>query len=620
MNYLTVESITKTYGPKILFRDLSLMIDKGQKIALVAKNGTGKSTLMRVLTGEESPEGDTGRIIVRKDIRTGYLMQDPQFEPNQTVLEAIFAADTPITQAIRAYELAMLSPENEEEVQRTMHLMDDLKAWDYESNAKEILHRLKMTDFKQRVGTMSGGQVKRLALAKILIEDPDFFILDEPTNHLDLDMIEWLEQYFKKPSITLLMVTHDRYFLDNVCDHIVELDGGILYRYKGNYGDYLEKKAIRGEVDASTLDKNKKLLKRELDWMRRSPQARTTKAKSRIDGFYELKDKTQGKRDDGDIQFNIKENWLGSKIVELQYVSKSFDDKLLLKDFHYKFARMERVGIIGANGSGKSTLLRMMIGQEKPDGGKVVIGETVKFGYYGQGGLQLDKDKRVIEVITDIAEFIPLDKGAKMTAAQLLERFLFSREQQQVYASQLSGGEKRRLYLLTVLMKNPNFLILDEPTNDLDILTLNVLEDFLQEYPGCVVIVTHDRYFMDKVVDHVFVFEGEGQLRDFPGNYSEYRDFKAAAEIEAKLAKTATLDNGKAKNERSKLGSNEKKEFNAIEKELPKLEKRKIELTNQLYDATLSGEQIMKISTELGKVVGELEEKEMRWLELSEMI
>ena len=620
MNYLTVESITKTYGPKILFRDLSLMIDKGQKIALVAKNGTGKSTLMRVLTGEESPEGDTGRIIVRKDIRTGYLMQDPQFEPNQTVLEAIFAADTPITQAIRAYELAMLSPENEEEVQRTMHLMDDLKAWDYESNAKEILHRLKMTDFKQRVGTMSGGQVKRLALAKILIEDPDFFILDEPTNHLDLDMIEWLEQYFKKPSITLLMVTHDRYFLDNVCDHIVELDGGILYRYKGNYGDYLEKKAIRGEVDASTLDKNKKLLKRELDWMRRSPQARTTKAKSRIDGFYELKDKTQGKRDDGDIQFNIKENWLGSKIVELQYVSKSFDDKLLLKDFHYKFARMERVGIIGANGSGKSTLLRMMIGQEKPDGGKVVIGETVKFGYYGQGGLQLDKDKRVIEVITDIAEFIPLDKGAKMTAAQLLERFLFSREQQQVYASQLSGGEKRRLYLLTVLMKNPNFLILDEPTNDLDILTLNVLEDFLQEYPGCVVIVTHDRYFMDKVVDHVFVFEGEGQLRDFPGNYSEYRDFKAAAEIEAKLAKTATLDNGKAKNERSKLGSNEKKEFNAIEKELPKLEKRKIELTNQLYDASLSGEQIMKISTELGKVVGELEEKEMRWLELSEMI
>ena len=526
MNFLTFENVTKTYGPKVLFRDISLSIDKGHKIALIAKNGTGKSTLLRVLAGIEGAEGESAKILFRKDIRVGYLPQEPELDPGHTAIEAIFASDTPLIQAVSEYENALLFPDDHDRLQRAMVKMEDMKAWDFEAKVKEILFKLSIRHLDQRIGTFSGGQIKRIALAKLLIEEPDFLILDEPTNHLDVDMIEWLENYLSHPGLTLFMVTHDRYFLDNVCNHIIELEGGKFYRYKGNYTEYLDKKAIRDEVDANTLDKGKKLLSRELEWMRRTPAARTTKAKSRIDDFYDLKDKTSVRKDRSEVQIDIKSSRLGSKILELQYITKGYGDRVLIRDFHHFFKKNERVGIVGPNGTGKSTLLKLITGLETPDKGKIVTGETVVFGHYGQEGLQLKEDKRVIEVITDIAEFIPLEKGQKLTAASLLERFLFTREQQQVYASQLSGGEKRRLYLLTVLMKNPNFLILDEPTNDLDIMTLNVLEEFLQDFPGCLIIVTHDRYFMDKLVDHLFIFEGDSNIRDYNGNYTEYREWR----------------------------------------------------------------------------------------------
>lgn len=622
MNFLTLENVTKTYGPKVLFRNVSLNIDKGQKIALVAKNGTGKSTLLRVLAGLEGSEGENSKILIRKGIRVGFLLQEPEFEPGHTVLEAVFSSENPILQAIQRYETAMLYPEKEQALQAAIHEMEDLKAWDFEAKIKEILFKLKIVDLDQQVSLLSGGQKKRLALAKILIDDPDFVILDEPTNHLDVEMIEWLEAYLQQANLTIFMVTHDRYFLDNVCDTIIELDGGQFHRYKGNYTQFLEKKAIREEVDAATLDRNKKLYSRELDWMRRSPQARTTKAKSRIDDFFELKEKTSVRNDRDEMQVEIKSTWLGSKIAELQYISKSYGPLKIIDNFHYTFKRKERVGVVGPNGVGKSTFLRLLTGEERPDGGKVVVGETVSFGYYNQNGLQLAEDKRVIEVITDIAEFIPLEKGQKLMAASLLERFLFTREQQQVYASQLSGGERRRLYLLTVLMSNPNFLILDEPTNDLDIVTLNVLEDFLADFPGCVLIVTHDRYFMDKIVDHIFVFEGDGKIKDYNGNYSEYRDERKAREQEERKAEKTrdkTIPAKAPDTTRQKLTYLEQKEFQQLEKEIAKLEKRKKEITDRFNHPDISPDEASRLSIELGTLMNTLEEKEMRWLELSEL-
>ena len=619
MNYLTLENVTKSYGPKILFKNVNLIINRGDRIALVAKNGTGKTTLLRVLNGTEGSEGEAAKIIFAKDLRIGTLEQEPVLMENATALEAVFHSENVQIQAVKNYEKA-LTENNAADIQKYLEEIDHLQAWDFEAKIKEILSKLKIDGFfNQRVSTLSGGQKKRLALAMLLIDEPDFMILDEPTNHLDLDMIEWLEAYFaSRPSLTIFMVTHDRYFLDAVCNKVIELEGGKFYPYKGNYAYYLEQKALRQEVEAATMSKDRKLYSRELDWMRRQPQARTTKAQSRIDVFYDLEDKVSRKVEKDDMKIDIKTTWLGSKIVELHNVSKGFQGRKLIENFSYKFKRGERVGIVGQNGAGKSTLLKLLINEFQPDAGKVVIGDTIQFGYYNQDGMTLKEDRRVIEVIQDIAEFIPLEKGLKITASNLLERFLFTKEQQQVYASQLSGGEKRRLYLLTVIMKNPNFLILDEPTNDLDILTLNVLEEFLlEQYNGCLLIVTHDRYFMDKLVEHLFIFEGDGQIKDYNGNYTEYRELK---KIENRQSK------GESKPTPSVLGTQkandaERKEFKRLEKEIEKFEARKVEIEVKFNDAAnLKTDDITKLSKELEDIHNQLEIKELRWLELSEMV
>ncbi len=621
MNYLTLENVTKTYGEKLLFNNITLHIDRGQKIALIAKNGTGKSTLLRVLSGEEGSEGEQAQIIIRKDIRTGILNQDPQLNPRHSVLDAVFSAESAQMVALRAYEVALMHPEDTDALEKAMLQMDVLKAWDIENRVKEVLSKLKITDLNQSVGTLSGGQKKRIALAQLLIDEPDFLILDEPTNHLDLDMIEWLEEYLQQPRLTLFMVTHDRYFLDRVCDSMIELEGGQLYRYKGNYSEYLEKKAIRSEIDAITLDKNKKLFEKELEWIRRQPQARGTKAKSRVDSFHDLKDVVSKKLDTDKVQLDIKMEWLGSKIVELHNVGKSYGNKKILENFSYKFKRKERVGIVGPNGAGKSTFIRLLTGEEKTDLGKVVIGDTIVFGHYQQDGMALKEDKRVIEVIQDIAEYIPLEKGLKISASAMLERFLFSKAQQQVYVSQLSGGEKRRLYLLTILMKNPNFLILDEPTNDLDILTLNVLEDFLMDYPGCLLVVTHDRYFMDKLVEHLFIFEGDGKIKDYNGQYSDYRAIQKELEVEKnRLEKQVkTLEKASAvETTKSVMTHEEQKELKRVEKEIEKLEAKKSEITAKFDNTSISPDEIARLSKELSGISDEIEVREMRWMELVE--
>jgi ABC transport system ATP-binding/permease protein len=623
MNYLTLENVTKSYGPKILFKNVNLIINKGERIALVAKNGTGKTTLLRVLNGSEGSEGENAKIIFAKDIRIGTLEQDPLLPEGATAIEAIFHSENPQTQAIKNYEKALLD-DNLDDIQKYLEEIDHLQAWDFEAKIKEILSKLKIDLFlNQKVSTLSGGQKKRVSLATLLIDEPDFMILDEPTNHLDLLMIEWLEAYFAaRPSLTIFMVTHDRYFLDSVCNKVIELDGGNFYPYKGNYAYYLEQKALRQEVEAATMAKDKKLYLRELDWMRRQPQARSTKAQSRIDTFYDLEDKVSQKVEKDAMKIDIKTTWLGSKIVELHNVSKGYQDRKLIENFSYKFRRGERVGIVGENGAGKSTLLKLLTNEIQPDGGKVVIGDTIQFGYYSQDGIILKEDRRVIEVIQDIAEFIPLAKGLKITASNLLERFLFTKEQQQVYASQLSGGEKRRLYLLTVIMKNPNFLILDEPTNDLDILTLNVLEDFLlEQYNGCLLIVTHDRYFMDRLVEHLFIFEGDGEIRDYNGNYTDYRETKKIEDKQAKSGSKPTTSSTPLVSQAQKANDGERKEYNRLGKEIEKLETRKVEIELKFNDvANLKGDDITKLSKELADIHNQLEIKELRWLELSEMV
>ncbi|MCH2082288.1 MAG: ABC-F family ATP-binding cassette domain-containing protein [Saprospiraceae bacterium] len=623
MNYLTLENVSKSYGDKVLFNKINLQISKGQKIALVAKNGSGKSTLLRVIGGQEAPEGETAKILVRKDIKIGFLDQEPDFFDEHTVFEAVFDSENAEIQAIKAYEEALRKNDNDA-LQLALDQMDKLKAWDIEAKVKELLTRFNIGDFEKKVKQLSGGQKKRLALVKLVIEAPEFIIMDEPTNHLDIDMIEWLEEYLQRANLTLLMVTHDRYFLERVCDVIIELDHGEIFKYNGNYSDFLTKKAIRHETESAEMEKTKKLFKRELDWVRRSPQARSTKAKARVDAFYDIKDKVSQKRDNTEMQIDIKGQRLGKKIVEMHNVYKSFGDLKLIKGFDYKFRKKERVGIVGPNGVGKSTFLQVMTGQLRPDGGKVVVGGNTVFGYYTQSGIQLRDDKRVIDVVQDIAEYIPLDKGQKLTAPQLLERFLFSRKQQQVYVSQLSGGERRRLYLLTVLMENPNFLILDEPTNDLDILTLNVLEDFLLEFPGCVIIVTHDRYFMDKLVDHLFVFKGDGIIKDFNGDYTDYREMIKVEEREQRKLEREEQLKQKAKEKAAEakqpgLSQEEKKELKRLEKQIAKLEEKKEELSERFNSTDISPEQIEEWSKELSAVTEELEEKEMRWMELADM-
>jgi ATP-binding cassette subfamily F protein uup len=610
MQYLHLENITKSYGEKILFKNINLTISKGQRIALIAKNGTGKTTLLRVIAGREGIEGEQSKLLLAKDIKTSFLMQTPDLNPEDTVLDAIFDSNNKALKAIRVYEEALIK-KDAQKIQESMLILDDLKAWDIEALSKEILFKLRITDLDQKVKTLSGGQQKRLALAKILIEKPDFYILDEPTNHLDLDMIEWLEEYFQNSNITLFMVTHDRYFLERVCNEILELENGNIYTYRGTYTDYLEKKALRVANDEVNFEKTKRLYSKELDWMRRQPQARGTKAKSRISEFYDIKDELHSHSVEKNMNIQMMTSRLGSKIVELHNVSKSFGDKNIINSFSYKFKKKERVGIVGPNGAGKSTFIKLLTEELAPDTGKIVIGETIVFGHYTQDGLPIDDDRMMIDVIRDIAEFIPLEKGMKLTAEQLLERFLFPRSQHRVFVSQLSGGEKRRLFLLTIIMKNPNFLILDEPTNDLDILTLNVLEDFLNVYPGCLIVVTHDRYFMDKLVDHLFVLEGDGEVQDFNGNYTEYREKKKE---ELKLSREASTESTEPVKE-SKLAYEDSKIIKQLERAIENLEKKKKEISEKFNDPNLNMDQITKLSKELESINEEIEEKELEWME-----
>lgn len=622
MNFLTLENISKQYGEKTLFDNINLQINQGQKVALVAKNGSGKTTLLRVIAGIEPSDGATSRIIIKKGASVGWLPQDPNFSDEQTIIDAIFESDNPQIQAIKAYEKAMLIGKSDD-MERSMLLMDDEKAWDFEARIKEVLFKLNISDLTRKIGMLSGGQVKRVALAKLIIEAPEFLILDEPTNHLDLDMIEWLEEYLQQSNLTLFMVTHDRYFLERVCDTILELDGGNVHKYNGNYSEFLEKRSSRLDNEATNLEQTQKLFKRELEWVRRMPKARGTKAKARVDKFEEIKREAFKKVDNDEVKIDFKGARLGSKIIEAEYISKSFGEQKIVSDFAYKFRRNEKVGIVGPNGAGKSTFLKLITQEMKPDQGKVIIGETVKIGHYKQDGIQLEKDKRIIDVVTDIAEYIPLENGMKMTAAALLERFLFSRKQQQVYVSQLSGGEKRRLYLLTILMENPNFLILDEPTNDLDIITLNVLEDFLMQFPGVVVIVTHDRYFMDKLVDHLFVFEGNGKIRDFNGVYTEYR-LEQQEKLEQTRQESREENKSKENKPKSKDNSNtltfeQRKELKRLEKKIEQLESTKTQLSSEFDKAELTTEKIQELSMKIAKINEELEENEMAWMVLAEL-
>jgi len=618
MQYLAIEHATKTYGEKVLFKDVSFTISQGNRIALIAKNGSGKTTLMRVLSGEEGIEGEGAKLIIDKNIRTSFLHQEPDLNPEAKIIDEVFEADLPAIKAVKAYEEAVLS-NNPNALQEATLLMDDHKAWDVEARVNTVLAKLKIANLDQKIKTLSGGQRKRVALAKLIIEEPEFIILDEPTNHLDIDMIEWLEEYLQGGNVTLFMVTHDRYFLERVCNEIMELDMGKMHIYRGNYSQYLEKKEARLANEAVVYDKTKKLFKRELEWVRRMPQARTTKSKSRVDSFHDIKESLRNKRNTDEMQILIEPTRLGSKIVELHSVSKAYGNKKLITKFDYKFKKGERVGIVGVNGAGKSTLIKMITGLEPTDTGKIIIGETINFGYFGQDGLVVNETKMVIDVIRDIAEYIPLAKGLKLTAESLLEKFLFPRSQQKVQVSQLSEGERRRLYLLTILIKNPNFLILDEPTNDLDIITLNVLEDYLEDYPECLIIVSHDRYFLDKLVDHIFVLEGDGAIKDYNGTYTEYRMEKnEEAEINREAKSQSNTVAPPTNSSENKLSFEQQKQIKALEKQIERLEQRKAEVTAKFEDMNLAPDMIAKFSTELATINAEIEDKEMKWMELVE--
>ncbi len=620
MNFLSVEGLSKSYGIKTLFEDVTFGIDQGQKVAFVARNGTGKSTMLRCIYGSEQP--DSGRVVFRKGVSIRFLEQSHDFPNGMAPFDLIMNAETEEIKAIKRYRQATKNEEASSNFQKAFDDMNRLNAWEKEIKIEEILSKLKLDTIQVTSEHFSGGQTKRVALAKILVDEPDFLILDEPTNHLDLDMIEWLEEYLSRSKCTLFMVTHDRYFLDNVCNEIIELDGGSIYRYKGNYSYFLEKRNERYEIQDANVAKAKNLLRTELEWMRRQPKARGTKAKSRIDNFYNLKEQASQTTDDSSIDLKINIQRLGTKILEFHNVSKSYGDLKILDKFNYTFKRNEKVGIVGYNGSGKSTFLKMITDGLEYDSGKIVVGETVVFGHYHQEGIQLKEDKRVIEVVKDIAEVIPLEKGKKITALQLLERFLFPKEQHWALVSTLSGGEKRRLYLLTILMKNPNFLILDEPTNDLDLFTLNALEEYLGNFTGCLLIVSHDRFFMDKMTDHLFVFEGNGKVKDINGNYRKYRELQKQEITPAK--KTSSQSGSPVKKEadkpKTKLSYNEKREFESLEKDLDDLENEKVRLTEELNSGISDSERIKEISLRLNEIIDELDTKEMRWLELSEYV
>lgn len=629
MNYLSIENLYKTWHDKPVLNGISFGLEKGEKVALVAGNGQGKTTLLSIISGKESP--DAGQAIIRKDISVGYLPQEPELVDSQSVLDNVLLQQTPVTRTVAEYEKALARQQHDhseaamEMLQAATEKMNNMGAWDYEFRVKQILSQLKITDFEQLAGSLSGGQRKRVALAQILISEPDLLILDEPTNHLDLEMIEWLEGMLSKKDLTLLLVTHDRYFLDRVCQRIVELDNGQIFHYKGNYSYFVENKAHREEVAASEAEKDRNLFRRELDWVRRMPKARTTKSKSRTEAFDVLEEKLKGVKKKNELQISMRMERMGAKILELHHVKKAFGSRKILNDFNYVFRRGEKIGIVGPNGAGKSTLLNMIMGLEQPDGGKIVTGDTMIFGYFSQQTFKVDDSKKVIDVVRDVADWIPMANGHKLTASQLLLRFGFSHEKQWDFVSKISGGEKRRLFLLSILMKAPNFLILDEPTNDLDIETLGVLEQFLLDYEGCAIVVSHDRYFMDKVVDHLFVFEGNGEIRDFPGSYSDYREWKELQEEleEAKKAapKAQAVQSAAASTtvvEKRKLSFKEKHELEQLEKQIPELEKRKAEIEHELATQFDDYERIMKLSAELEQIKADLDEKGMRWLELSE--
>ena len=615
MNYLSVENISKSFGDRILFENLSFGINKDQKIGFVAKNGTGKTTLLNIIAGIETP--DQGNIIIRKDIKVSYLSQKEDLNEELSIEESIFDSDNATLNIIEQYEKALKHPDDADAYQKAFDLMEQKNAWDFETQYKQILFKLKLNDLDQKVSTLSGGQKKRLALAIILLDQPDLLILDEPTNHLDLEMIEWLEQYLKKANTTLFMVTHDRYFLDRVCNDILELDHGKIYRYKGNYSYFLEKKEERITAEQSTISKAKNLFKKELEWMRRQPKARTTKSKSRIDDFHEIKEVAHQRRKDHKVQLEIQMERLGSKVVELHHISKAFDENVLINKFDYVFKRAERIGIIGKNGTGKSTFVNMLTGILRPDSGKVVIGDTIKFGYYSQGGINIKEGQKVIEVIKEYGEYIPLAKGKAISAGQLLERFLFDRKKQYDFVEKLSGGELKRLFLCTVLIQNPNFLILDEPTNDLDIVTLQVLENFLLDFPGNLIVISHDRYFMDRIVDQLFVFEGEGVINGFPGNYSDYRIYEDSKPTSNK-DKIKKEDTRKTALGEGQLTHNEKREFGKLEKDIASLERKKAEIEIKFSNNEIDSEKIEEASIKLQDIITDLEIKEERWLLLSE--
>ena len=619
-SYLQIENLTKSFGDRLLFGDVTFGVFEGDKIGLIAKNGSGKTTLLRIIAGEE--DYDSGAVVFRNDLKVAFLHQMPEFDLNLMVIDVCLSGNDAITETIKEYEDS-LATGDAVLMANAISRMDAVGGWDYEDRMKQVLTQLNITDFNQPVRELSGGQRKRLALAKAIISNPEFLILDEPTNHLEVEMIEWLEDYLKRSRMTLLMVTHDRYFLDRVCTKIIELDDKQIYSYDGNYDYYLSKREERINAQNAELAKVKNLLRTELEWMRRQPQARGTKAKYRIDAFYDLSERAKFKRDDSSVSLTVNSSYIGNKIFEARNVSKKFGDRVILDNFSYVFARYEKLGIIGDNGVGKSTFIKLLQGIEQVDSGSFDIGETVKFGYYSQEGIQFDENEKVIDAVRKIAEVVCFDERTRYTASQFLQLFLFSPSAQQDYIGKLSGGEKRRLYLATVLMHKPNFLILDEPTNDLDIVTLEILEDYLQKFKGCVIIVSHDRFFMDRTVDHLFVFEGNGRIKDFPGNYSEYREWKSlqkeedVAVKEKKSIQRKSQDDNRQKSKR--LTFNERKEFESLSVEIESLESEKKTLEAELSSGQISDyEQVTEKSKRISEIIGLLDEKEMRWLELSE--
>lgn len=623
--HMQVSALTKSFGERVLFENISFGIAEGQRIGLIAANGTGKTTLLNIIAGRM--DYDSGEVVFRRDLSVGYLEQDPRFPAGLTVLEACFHGQNEIVRTIARYEQA-LARNDTAAMDGLLARMEALGAWDFEQRAKQILTRLRIADLEQRVETLSGGQLKRVALAAALIVEPDLLILDEPTNHLDLEMTEWLEEYLAGRRMSLLMVTHDRYFLDRVCNEIIEIDDRRLYSYKGNYSYYLEKRQERLDAADATVARMKNLYRRELEWIRRTPSARSGKAKYRIDAFQDIKDKAHTRRSEETVQLDVRQTYIGKKIFEAQHLCKRFGDRVILDDFSYLFSRYEKMGIVGNNGTGKSTFIKILLGLETADSGTIDIGETVRFGYYSQQGMEFAPQSRVIDIVTAIAEHITLSDGKQISASQLLTRFLFSPQAQYDYVAKLSGGERRRLYLCTILMSNPNFLVLDEPTNDLDIRTLNVLEEYLSAFSGCLIVVSHDRYFMDKVADHLLVFNGQGNIRDFPGSYTDYRTWRkeqeaAAAQGAAKTVKPAavapTTASKPKERVKGKLSFNEKREFERLEAEIPELEAEKAALETEMSSGTLSTEELIAKSERIAALIEEIDAKSMRWLELSEL-